>query len=186
MQITVSLDGVMKQYGDRIRKAGAQAPMLMANGLNAGGSALRVKTIAAETAQTGLAQRIIAKAQREYHATPANLAYEIEAKGGDIRLKFFRARETRAGVSAAPWNKREVFAGSFIKGGRFPKRVGLGMGGHVFKRAGSARMPIVSDRSGLFIPTELVTGQTAAAFNTGQASVLDTVTRAVGAAFGAD
>lgn len=186
MQITVSLDGVMKQFGDRIRKAGAQAPGLMANGLNAGGAALRVKTIASETAQTGLAKRVIAKAQREHRASAASLVYEIAAQGGDVRLKFFKARETKAGVSAAPWNARHVYAGSFIRGGKFPKRVGLGMGGHVFQRSGSARLPIVGGRSGLFIPTEMVTGKTAATFNAGQGGVLDTITRAVGAAFGAD
>jgi hypothetical protein len=52
-----------------------------------------------------------------------------------------------------------------MKGGRFPKRVVLRSGGgNVFKRTGSGRTPIAVQRSGLFIPTEMVTGSSEAAF----------------------
>lgn len=185
MRIEVSLDGVMQQFGEMIAKAGDRAPELMATALNAGGSTLRVRTIEAQTKQTGLAKRTITRAQREFRASAASLVFEIEAEGGDVRLKFFRARETKAGVSAAPWNARKVFPETFIKGGRFPGRVGLSMGGHVFQRTGKGRLPLVGGRSGLFIPTELVSGQTAATFQAGQPEVMDVVTRSVGAAFGA-
>ena len=43
--------------------------------------------------------------------------------------KYFKARDTRKGVSASPWNHRRIFAGMFTKGGRFPKRMGLRLGG---------------------------------------------------------
>lgn len=185
MHITVSLDAVMAQFSSRLSHLDRQAPAIMANGLNAAGPALRAATIAAEVKQTGLSKGTISRAQREHRASASHLVYEIEATGGDVRLKFFKARETRAGVSAAPWNKRQVFEGRFIKGGRFPNRVGIGMGGHVFKRVGKARSPIEGGRSGLYIPTELTTGQTAAVFEARQADILAAVVAGVGKAIGA-
>lgn len=186
MQITMSMDDVFKRFAARIEQAGRQAPQVMANGLNAGGRAVRRETVAAEAEQTGLSKRIINRAQKESPATPARLVYAIRSAGGNVRLKYFGARETRGGVSAAPWNERKVFPSSFIKGGRFPERVALGMGGHVFSRTGSSRLPIASGKSGLFIPAEMVTGETASAFTTGSSTALRTVTHAVGRAFGAN
>lgn len=77
----------------------------------------------------------------------------------------FSPRETRAGVSAAPWNKRGIWAHSFIKGGKFPNRVPLKMNGQVFWRLGKSRSPIAKVKSGLYIPREMVTGQSEATFN---------------------
>lgn len=185
MQITLSIDDVMARFASQIADAGAKAPQLMANGLNAAGRALRRETIAAEVEQTGLSKRTIGKAQRERRATAGNLAYVIKAGGGNVRLKYFGARETAGGVSAAPWNHRRVFPGTFIKGGRFPGRVPLNMGGHVFRREGSSRLPIEGGRSGLFIATEMVSGQTAAAFTTGSSAALQSVATSVGRVFGA-
>jgi hypothetical protein len=185
MHLTVSLDAVLSQFGKRIEQAGKNAPQIMADGLNAAGPGLRRATIAAEVAQTGLSKSTISRAQREHRASASHLVYEIAAKGGDVRLKFFKARETKAGVSAAPWNKRQVYEGNFIKGGRFPDRVGIGMGGHVFKRTGAARGPIEGGRSGLFIPKEMTTGQTAAAFEARQGTVLAAVVAGVAKAIGA-
>lgn len=171
MRVTISMDGVLGRYAGALAAMPSKARSTMAIGLNSGGRAIRRETIAAETAQTGLRAGTIRRAQVEKRASPGHLEYEIWAKGGNVRLKYFGARETRAGVSAAPWNQRQVFPGTFIKGGRFPKRVGLGMGGHVFRREGADRLPIQGGRSGLYIPTELITGQTAAAFQAGAAKV---------------
>jgi len=113
--------------------------------------------------QTGLPMKTLRKALKARRAFNGG-AFVIKARGGDVRLKFFRARETRKGVSAAPWNSRQVYPHTFIKGGKFPDRVALDMGGHVFKRAGRSRLPLQSQKSGLFIPTEMVTGQSEAAF----------------------
>lgn len=195
MRIEVSLDGVMQQFATQIAQAGDRAPEMMAGALNAGGSAMRVRTIEAETAQTGLAKRTISKAQREFKATRARLEYEIEAAGGNVRLKYFRPRETRAGVSASPWNSRRVYAGSFMKAGwpqgsRWAKRKAKpNWNGQVFQRTGGKTRTGMDEfehaKSGLFIPTEMVTGQTAGAFHASQPEVMAEVTRQIGAAFGA-
>jgi hypothetical protein len=92
------------------------------------------------------------------------MQYALMSRGGNVALKYFGARETRAGVSAAPWNQRRVFGGMFIKGGRFPNRVGLDLGGQVFARTGKGRVPIEKQKSGLFIPKEMISGATAQEF----------------------
>lgn len=116
------------------------------------------------TKQTGLKRATIVKAVSVKRSSPATLAYEMTARGGDVALKFFGARETRKGVSAAPFGKRQVFAGTFIKGGRFPNRSGIVFRGHVMKRVGAGRFPINVEQSGVIIPNEMVTGETAAEF----------------------
>ena len=77
---------------------------------------------------------------------------------------FFGARETQKGVRAAPWNKRQVYPGTFMKGGLFPIRKGMVAVGAVVRRAGKGRHPLRGIKSGLFIPTEMVTGSSEAAF----------------------
>jgi hypothetical protein len=57
---------------------------------------------------------------------------------------------------AVPWH--------IYQGGHFPKRVALNLAGHVFERGGAGRLPIIKQKSGLFIPREMVEGATAAAF----------------------
>lgn len=135
--------------------------------------------------QTGLPKRTGIKAVRREveRATPATLSYVIHGQGGNISLKYFKPRETRAGVSAAPWNKRYVYASTFMKAGWWPKRVVKPKwNGQVFKRAnsdgysydglrsqGAKRVgtKFTKQKSGLFIPIEMVRGATAAAWQQG-------------------
>lgn len=74
----------------------------------------------------------------------ASLEYKLVGSGREIPLRYFKARETRQGVSAAPWNKRRIFAHTFMRGGLFPRRVeAKGLGGDVVARAqGAGRKPI--------------------------------------------
>ncbi|WP_018261520.1 hypothetical protein [Methylobacterium sp. WSM2598] len=122
--------------------------------------------------QTGLKKRTVSKALKKKRASSGSPTYEIKSAGGNIRLKYFGARETRAGVSAAPWNQRHVFPGTFTRGGRFPARVPLNLGGHVYARAGSKRLPIKVQRSGLFIPDEMISKAAYGAFQ-GEVGHLD-------------
>ncbi|MFT0875725.1 hypothetical protein VRZ08_04130 [Rhodopseudomonas sp. G2_2311] len=113
--------------------------------------------------QTGLKGKTIRRAVASKKAFNGG-DFVIRSKGGNIRLKHFGARETKGGVSAAPWGVRRIFPHTFIKGGAFPKRVPLNMGGHVYKRIGKNRLPIEGGRSGLFIPEEMISGRSADAF----------------------
>lgn len=175
----VRFEDAFDELGERgMRRVGNRA-------VNRTGDMARTQVRLTLPKQTGLPRRTIVKAVRVKRSTMATLAYTMKAQGGDVSLKYFKARETRAGVSAAPFGKRQVFEGTFMRGGRFPNRVPLNMGGHVFARVGAARLPIEKQPSGVIIPVEMVSGQTAEIFNRTVARVLPRriaheITRATG------
>lgn len=160
MQINYDLSSI-RHIGEVFRKAGKLAPNVLRLAVkHTGGKAVSAMR-SALVGQTGLKRGTLVRAIK---GASSGAGYVIKSHGGDIRLKFFGARETRKGVSAAPWNKRKVYAGTFIKGGRFPNRKGLPFGGQVMRRVGRKRLPIKGQKSGLYIPEEMVKGQSEAAF----------------------
>ena len=134
--------------------------------INRTGDMAKTQVIRALTRQTGLKRPTIVKTiGSPKKANFGDLTYEMRAKGGDVSLKYFAAREIRRGTSAAPFGKRKVFAGAFMRGGLFPNRVvAKRLNGHVFERNGGARLPISKLKSGVVIPAEMVKGETAQAF----------------------
>lgn len=161
------------RLGNMLAAAGPKARHAQRRAINRAGDMARTQMIRALTAQTGLKRAVIVRALRVSRAVhggaldgvgSGGLSYAIRSRGGDVSLKFFGARETRKGVSAAPFGKRRVFASTFIKGGRFPNRVALKMGGQVMARVGGARLPIQAQDSGVIIPEQMVEGATRAAF----------------------
>ena len=112
-------------------------------------------------AQTGLKFKTINKALK---GRGAGMTFTIASHGGDIRLKFFQPRETSKGVTAAPWNSRRLYPATFIRSGWWPKRGKPVAHGQVMRRVGSSKYPIAVVRSGLFIPEEMITGNSAAVF----------------------
>lgn len=151
----------IEHLAELFKKAEREAPHAIARAIRRTGDMTATQVVRSLTAQTGLKRQVIVRAVKKM---PAGMSYSLKSRGGNVALKYFKARETRAGVSAAPWNARRVFAGMFIKGGRFPKRVGLNLGGQVYARTGAGRVPIAKQKSGLFIPKEMISGATAAAF----------------------
>lgn len=165
----------LARLGNLYAAAGAQAPHAVRRGINRAGSKARTQMKRALTRQTGLKTGTIGRALKARRASFSALSYEIRSRGGDVSLKFFGARETRSGVSAAPWGKRSTFGGSFLKGGLFPARKALRMGGHAFARTGKGRLPIAKQRSGLFIPDEMISGASAAAFHAAGRTMADDI-----------
>lgn len=158
-----------------LKAAAARAPDAIGRALNWTGERVETRAARALAEQTGLTKRTAKKAlHRDVNrASAGNLAYRMHVKGGDVSLKYFGPRETRSGVSAAPWNNRRVFAGTFMKGGLFPNRKDVPrFHGQVFQRAGKSKFPIVKARSGLFIPVEATRGKTAQVFNETVAALL--------------
>lgn len=153
-------DNGIKALGD---KRGRQ---VMQRALARSGDMARTQVTRALTEQTGLKRKVIVKAIKTKRPSYDDLSYVMTTRGGNISLKYFSPRETRKGVTASPFGQRQLFAGAFLKGGRFPNRVQLNMGGHVFRRTGSGRTPIELLDSGVIIPVEMIQGQTAAAFTT--------------------
>lgn len=149
MQVSVRIDaGALRQM---YRLAPVLAPKAIARGLNRAGRPTETKFRRDVMKAMGL-MRVRAEGggffdpfrhfSRTTPATPGRLRYQLAAFGGRIPLKYFGARETRRGVSAAPMNQRQIFPGTFIKGGRFPKRKGGPGGQHVWQRTSSRRLPI--------------------------------------------
>lgn len=184
--LSVSLDAsALARLGHHFEAAGDKAPLGLARAINHTLGKSRTVMIRALVPQTGLKRRVIVRALREKRASPGDLVGAIQSRGGDIGLKHFGARETRVGVSAAPWNKRAVFPHSFLKAGWWPTRVTKGnWNGHAFYRTGTKTRTnhptkgkdemdrFEKAKSGLFIPDEMVSGASAAAFYSMAASDL--------------
>ncbi|WP_375702964.1 MULTISPECIES: hypothetical protein [unclassified Bartonella] len=76
-------------------------------------------------------------------ATARFLETDIIGSGTPIPLKFFKANETKRGVTYTLFGKKEILPHGFIKGGSFPKRVELKkLNGNVFQRADGDQFPI--------------------------------------------
>jgi hypothetical protein len=154
---------------DFLQIAGGKGKIALQRALNHTGPKARTQVIAALTPQTGLRRRTIASAVKVLRGDADLLSYVLETRGGDIGLKHFNPRETRAGVSAAPRGQRAVYAETFQRAGwwRSGRVVKPGWNGQVFRVA--ARVPDGMDKfkkakSGVFIPDEMLTGRTVAAW----------------------
>jgi hypothetical protein len=67
------------------------------------------------------------------YSTPSTLSATVLGSGRPISLKEFGARQTRKGVSARVWGRRQMYPGAFIV---------ESIGGHVLHRLTSMRFPI--------------------------------------------
>jgi hypothetical protein len=135
-------------------------PLKMANAivtraLNHVGDIARTQVKRELAKQTGLTVTVVDKSMRTVRAIPARHSYELVATGKPIPLREFAARQTRRGVSARPWGKSRVFPGTFVV---------RALSGHVFRRVGRARLPIVK-LWGPSLPRELLRGKMPAVFN---------------------
>ncbi|MBZ9822329.1 phage tail protein [Mesorhizobium sp. CA4] len=162
------LSGLKRMDNSLGRLSEIQRSMALGRAVNHVGDRLRTKLSRTLADQTGLPYRTIRKAIKVERATYGRLAYTMRTQGGDISLKFFKPRETRAGVTASPFGKRRLFAGDFTKAGRFPRRVtAKGLGGHVYAPDRSSTKwgrPVSFVDSGVVIPAEMVKGDTAQEF----------------------
>lgn len=176
--LEIKVDGsAISSLADRLGAVPKKIRPAIRMAVNDTGDRTRTPMKRALAPQTGLKPKVITAAVKTDRATDGSLTYTLRSRGGNIRLKYFAARETRPGVSAAPRSQRRVFAGTFMKAGWWPKRVTKpNWNGQVFRRAGGKtrngkdRFEVV--RSGVFIPEEMVRGATAAAFNATSARVL--------------
>lgn len=169
----------LKRFENQIGALGEKAPHALRRAVARTGDMARTQVVRALTKQTGLKRKVIVRAVKVTRPSFGSLNYVMRTRGGDIALKYFSARETRKGVSASPFGNRKVFPHTFIRGGKFPGRVRLGMGGHVFLPETSNPKwgrKFERQKSGVVIPAEMVKGRTAEAF---QASVRANLPRRV-------
>lgn len=183
--MTVSIkwaDNHLKEFGDSLHRLNTEFPKVLPRIVNQVGNRAKTQVVRNLTKQTGLPRKTIVKAVQVGAAGGKKLSYEMVTRGGDIRLKYLKPRETRAGVTAAPWGKRQLFPGTFMKGGAFPSRKAVArFDGHVWRRVNTSGSRITQARSGMRIPDEMTTGATLDAFNRTAAPLLqERVGKAIG------
>lgn len=116
----------LRRFENMLGALGADAPKAVARAINHTGDKARTQVIRALSRQTGLPQRIIRTAIKDgpetRRASPESPTYTLSAGGGDVRVKFFKKRETRAGVVAhlGTVRGRTLFPRTFFRGGAFP------------------------------------------------------------------
>jgi hypothetical protein len=159
-------DEHLKKYGQKLAILNERFPKVIPREINKVGNRAKTQVIRNLTKQTGLPRKTIVKAVgNPTVARPSRLSYEMVTRGGNIRLKYVKPKETRPGVVAKPWGKATLYPGTFLKGGKFPRRKTVAkFDGHVYRRLNTSGSRITQVRSGMFIPTEMTTGATKAAF----------------------
>ncbi|OOO29156.1 hypothetical protein [Agrobacterium sp. YIC 4121] len=168
-------DRNLAKYGKRLQALNAQFPKVLPRIVNQVGNRSKTVVIRELTKATGLPRQVIVKAiGNPAAARPGRYIFDMTTRGGNIRLKYLRPKETPAGVVARPFGKATLYPGTFMRGGLFPDRKEVpAFNGHVFYRLNSSGSKITFARSGVFIPVEMSTGATAAAFHRIAAPLLD-------------
>lgn len=148
------------------RQIGNQAPHAIRRAINHTGDKARTLVMRTLAKQAGVKYRDVRKIVTVTRANFDRGLYRIAARGTTIPLSHFGARQTKKGVSAAPWGKRRVFPHTFL----WPR-----VHGRVFVRTGhKARMlrgpnkgrqrETIRQLWGPALPKELLKGETAAIF----------------------
>lgn len=133
-QVVIVGDKIAERFGRTLQYvADRDAAIVFSRALNHGGNKARTQVWRSLAAQTGIKYGNIKKVVRTIPATPARLAYTLEASGEETNIGLFGAKQGKRGVSAAPWGKRRVFKKTFIV---------PAYGGKVYKRQGQARGPL--------------------------------------------
>jgi hypothetical protein len=167
--ITAS-DQVLARYGNVLAALGErQARKALSRALNHEGDKGGTQVKRALVKQTGIKYGAVDKAIATIRATPATLTYTLKARGDETNIAWFGGVQRRKGVSAAPWNKRRIFARSFIVP-RF---------GRAFIRTSKSRLPIRS-LYGPNLAREVLKDSSAAAWQSGVANIVTRLGHEIG------
>lgn len=155
------------QFAKDVDRLSREFPKVLPRIVNQVGDRAKTQVIRALTKQTGLDRRVIVSAVGDpRRAHGAKLSYEMVTRGGNIRVKYLKAKETEDGVVAKPFGRTSTYEGAFMKGGAFPNRKSVPQfRGHAFYRLNPRGTKITFVRSGVVIPQEMTSGATAAAFD---------------------
>ena len=157
-------DGI-KRFTALSRQLGdGTAAKIYSRAINDTGKVAATATGRALATQTGLPMRTGAKSVKSQdRASASSLSFTINMRGGQIRVRYFKPRETASGVSAAPRNNRQIFVGTFMRAGFWPKRVDKPQWNRqVFYLVGKKFAVAKTD---VYIPNEAVIGDTAQTFD---------------------
>lgn len=155
----------LKRFNKGIDALNKQFPKVVPRIMNQVGDRSKTRVVRALTKQTGLQRDVVKRAVDSSRAYPGKLIYDLRTKGGNIRLKYLKPRETPAGVVAYPFGKKTLYPGTFMSGGIFPDRKEVEKWkGHVKYRVDRKGRMLGYARSGVFIPVEMIQGASEAAF----------------------
>lgn len=121
------------------------APKAAVSALNKVATSARAEAVRQIARETGIKQSEIRQHLVIRRATRNTLSAQISAKPWSPNLIRYQARQTKQGVSAAPWRNRRVHKGTFI----------ANQGRTVFAREGKARLPLKPIR-GPSVPREFM------------------------------
>ena len=112
-----------------------QIPRATNRTLNRVGARASKAAIADVASQAGTTQKAIRRGGFwvNLRSRARTLVYTIKVRYGAIPLKAFSARQTKRGVTASAWGKRELYDGAFKV---------ESLGGNVFTRKSKDRLPI--------------------------------------------
>ena len=166
LNITAQTSGLEVMRG--LDAFGKRLPNAQANVLNRMLTKTRSAVVPVLVKQTGLSRRIIDKAVRPVRASPQNPRVMLITRGGEISFRYFGAHEVAGGVAATVRGKADFVPGGFRRSGpRGRRQMVSKLNGQVFVNVDGKRWrgKIMKEKSGVFIPYEMVSGQTAATFN---------------------
>lgn len=168
IQIVAGADSMLKRYGNMLGAVGAgKARQAMARAVNYGGRKTAVQVRRALVKQTSIKRATInaqVRTKAAAHRGTGDIEFVIFARGSEIPLAQFGARQFSWGVRAKVWGRMQRFPSTFGAPGDNPKVVAA-LGGQVFVRTSADRLPI-EKVYGPSIPKEMVIGESKEAFET--------------------
>lgn len=169
MLVVSADDAAIGRLAQDLASFGPRLPNAQALVVNRVLTRTKARVIPALVQQTGLTKRIIVKAVQMSRASPGNPRGYLWTKGGEISLRYFGAHEVNGGVQYTERGHTEVLGGHYFRrSGRSPNRfVVRKLNGQVFFSS-SGKWGVGEDlrveKSGLWIPREMVDGATRQAF----------------------
>ena len=163
-----SLDKVLDKFANQLAAVGAgKARVAMARAVNRAGDTTKTHVKRALVKQTSIKRATVdgaVKSRRAAQKGGGAVEYVIYASGSELPLIEFNPRQFSFGVRAKVWGRMQQFPSMFGAPGDNPNVISA-LGGHIFHRVSSSRLPI-EKTYGPSIPKEMVLDQTRETFET--------------------
>jgi len=176
LKVAFSFEGIDRLH-NQLAAAGAKAPQAIRRAVNRVGDTARVAVSRELAAQTGLKVGLIKRALKPkrafdgsgtgFIAGVGSLEYTITARGGDLDLRNFKPVERGGGVTAKTMGQKTFVPGAFKKSGQIGhRRINPKFHGNVLMNVEGGKWggKMRTVKSGVYIPLEMVSGQSADTF----------------------
>lgn len=174
-------DQVLVRFGNQLRAIGSgKANKVLGRALNYEGAKVYTAVRRAIRQQSSIPDDVLRAGMKTIKASTSGgpLVFVIHGSGKELSLRHFKPAQGRVGTSATVWGKRQLYAHAFM--GPVPGTIAAKLGGHVFVRLGSDRLPI-KRLSGPSIPREMVRDESREVFESAMPRILDRVAAEIAA-----